>query len=390
MVTARSKSAPWDIFCKVVDNFGDAGVCWRLARILQYEHGVPVRIWIDDLEPLQALCPAVDAGIRTQRIDYIEIHHWDDSLPVADDGAVVIEAFGCGLGDELVMRMAARAQPPLWIVLEYLSAESWVDEHHGLASPHPRLPLQRYFFFPGFTAVTGGLLREADLLTRRDAYGARQRQAFWHGLGYADATAPALTLSLFAYASAPVIEWLTVLAQGTQPVVVAVPGTVLLPAVQAVCGAVLPEGSSSQQGTTLRRGALEVRLLPFLPQLQYDELLWACDLNLVRGEDSLVRALWAARPLVWQPYRQEDGAHRPKLAAFMDCYGAGLPPATLAAMTAFWRVWNGEGGDITAVWDGLRGAVPALQEHARHWSTHLAEFDDLAAQLVDFVRDKVE
>jgi hypothetical protein len=22
----------WDIFCRVIDNFGDIGVCWRLAH----------------------------------------------------------------------------------------------------------------------------------------------------------------------------------------------------------------------------------------------------------------------------------------------------------------------------------------------------------------------
>ncbi|HET9045379.1 MAG TPA: elongation factor P maturation arginine rhamnosyltransferase EarP, partial [Casimicrobiaceae bacterium] len=39
----------WDVFCKVVDNFGDAGVCWRLARQLVAEHDLAVTLWIDVL-----------------------------------------------------------------------------------------------------------------------------------------------------------------------------------------------------------------------------------------------------------------------------------------------------------------------------------------------------
>ena len=378
MNTVHSMPATWDIFCKVVDNFGDAGVCWRLARILQHEHGLRVRLWIDDMAPLHALCPGVNGDAQAQRVENIDVYRWTGDARIPDDGAVVIEAFGCGLSDAHVARMAARAHPPLWIVLEYLSAEAWVDEHHGLASPHPRLALRRWFFFPGFTAKTGGLLRETDLLARRDAFGSAQRQAFWRNHGYTDAASPTLTLSLFAYADAPVIEWLTALAQGSQSAVVAVPGTALLPAVHAVCG------------STLQRGALEVRPLPFLPQAQYDELLWACDFNLVRGEDSLVRAQWAARPLVWLPYRQDDGAHQRKMEAFLGCYGAELPPATAAATAAFWRVWNGSDGDVAAAWAYLRTALPELVPHARRWAGHLAAFRDLATQLVEFARDKVE
>ena len=130
-----------------------------------------------------------------------------------DDAAVVIEAFGCGLPDAYVAAHGGSARPPLWIVLEYLSAESWVDEHHGLSSPHPRLPLPRYFFFPGFTPATGGLLREADLLSRRAAFDAAARRAFWRDMGFPDVAADALTVSLFAYDDAPVAELLAAMAR---------------------------------------------------------------------------------------------------------------------------------------------------------------------------------
>jgi len=374
----------WDIFCKVVDNFGDAGVCWRLAQILQREHGLRVRLWLDDLATLRALAPAVDPASAPQEVEGISILRWTDQ-PAMHDADVVIEAFGCGLPDAYVTRMAARSCPPLWIVLEYLSAESWVDSHHGMPSPHPRLSLQRYFFFPGFTAASGGLLREADLIGRREAFGDGARSAFWRNLSF-DVPAPSvLTLSLFAYADAPVTALLTAIANDGEPAIVAVPDGVLMPSVRAFFGA------TDDAARSWRRGALEVRALPFLPQWRYDELLWACELNFVRGEDSLVRALWAARPLVWQPYRQDDGAHLRKMEAFLQHYCAGMSAAALGPVTALWRAWNGAAVDWnTALWSEFRAVREDWAVHAGRRAQDFAESAEMAAELVKFVRNRVE
>lgn len=384
MAAAHSIPKTWDIFCKVVDNFGDAGVCWRLARILHREHGLNVRLWIDDPATLYALHPTLDVAASLQQVDNITVGRWQDVAPLPDDVAVVIEAFGCGLPEGYVAAMAASLRPPLWIVLEYLSAESWVDEHHGLSSPHPRLPLPRYFFFPGFTPASGGLLREADLQSRRAAFDATARQALWRGLGFSEVAADALTVSLFAYDDAPLAELLAAMAESAEPVVVAVPGSALLPAVRSFFGV-----AADDRGPW-RRGALEVRALPFLPQPRYDELLWACDLNFVRGEDSFVRAQWAARPLVWQPYRQDDEAHQRKLQAFLARYDAGLAVAPAAALGEFWRCWNGDPAGLAAAWPRLRAAQGDLRRHAGRWARDLATHADMAGQLVGFVANRVK
>ncbi len=384
-MTAHSIASTWDIFCKVVDNFGDAGVCWRLARILHREHGLQVRLWVDDLNTLRALHPDLDAAAPLQHAEGITVCRWQDVLPEPVEATVVIEAFGCGLPEGYIAAMAASARPPLWIVLEYLSAESWVDEHHGLSSPHPQLPLPRYFFFPGFTSATGGLLREADLSIRRDRFDDPARQRFWHDMGFDNSDAQSLTVSLFAYAGAPVAGLLETMARDAAPVVVAVPDDVLLSAVRAFFGT----AADNDRGPW-RRGALEVRVLPFLPLVRYDELLWACDLNFVRGEDSFVRAQWAARPMVWQPYRQEDGAHRRKAQAFLDRYAVGLAPKAKGALTAFCSCWNGDHTDMAAAWRALREELPDLAGHARRWAGDLAAGADMAARLVEFAGNKVK
>jgi len=385
MGNARAMNVTWDIFCKVVDNFGDAGVCWRLAKILNREHGVPVRLWIDDLVTLRALVPEVDAALAVQTVAEITVCNRVAGKADAVDARTVIEAFGCGLPDAYVAGMAAHERPPVWIVLEYLSAESWVDHHHGLISPHPRLSLQRYFFFPGFTSATGGLLREADLLSRHDAFNAAKRRTFWRGLGYDEPAPQALTVSMFAYANVPFADLLQAMAQGAIPVVVVVPAGVLTPLVHSSFGV-----SGGADATSWQRGALEVRTLPFLSQARYDELLRACDLNFVRGEDSLVRALWAARPLVWQPYRQDDDAHQRKMAAFLEHYCTGLDPVAAGALQAFWQCWSGEAGVVSDVWPALRAAHGVLAVHAGLWAQDMAQMGEMASQLVDFARNKVE
>ena len=138
-------------------------------------------------------------------------------------------------------------------------------------------------------------------------------------------------------------------------------------------------------GSILHKGRLEVGIFPFLDQDRYDRLLWACDLNFVRGEDSFVRGQWAARPLVWQIYPQEEGAHWPKLEAFLGHYCRGLPAETAAALTGFWRAWNK--GDVAAVegaWTGYWQHRLALQSHALRWAEQLAETGNLSKDLAQF------
>ena len=164
-------SLRWDVFCRVVDNFGDGGVCWRLARQLAAEHGLAVTLWIDDVATLARIEPALDPQQDDQVARGVRVRRSSVAQPATFlDPDVVIEAFGCGLPDSYREAMAAETRPPVWINLEYLSAEGWIEAAHALPSPHPLLPLTCWFYFPGFTRGTGGLLREKGLRTTRNAY----------------------------------------------------------------------------------------------------------------------------------------------------------------------------------------------------------------------------
>lgn len=395
----------WDLFCSVVDNYGDIGVTWRLARQLAAEHGLPVRLWVDDLNAFQQIRPEIDPALAQQQLSGVTIRHWTTALDQTTPGEVVIEALACNLPMDFIERMAARKPPPVWLNLEYLSAEDWVAGVHGLPSPHPRLPLTKYFYMPGYTAGTGGLPRERWLSAERDAFqaeanvGRKSDSAFRRMNSPASAEvgqpsggrrhsafppyklpADALLISLFSYENLALPGLLQAWAAGDRPVQVRVPVGKALPAIAAWFGK-----TTGLPGMTWQRGALTLHVLPMLDQDSYDHLLWESDLNFVRGEDSCLRAQYAARPMVWQAYVQEEDTHFAKLDALLARYCADMDPRLAELTRAFWHAWNTE-SDLRELWPHWCAALPALSAHARAWDTHLAAQTDLATNLLTFCR----
>ena len=338
----------WDLFCQVIDNHGDAGVCWRVAAELG-ARGEQVRLWIDDPSMLRWMAPAGAPGV--------EVVHWTAQAEAGEPGDAVVEAFGCNPPDAFVARMAARQPPPTWLNLEYLSAESYVERSHGLPSPVMQGPgkgLVKRFVYPGFTPRTAGLLREADLPQRRAAF---DRRAWLRGHGVHDDGAQ--VASLFCYEPAALPALLEQLRSG--PVT-----TELLVTAGRATAAVQSSGVTAG-------GNLRLRFLPFLDQRDYDHLLWSCDLNFVRGEDSIVRAILAGAPFVWHLYPQDDDAHQAKLQAFLDWL---QPPADLRD---FFLRWNRIGDGPLPRLD-----LPGWREAARLARERAEALPELAAELLRF------
>jgi uncharacterized repeat protein (TIGR03837 family) len=390
LATIRDLPRRWDIFCVAIDNYGDVGVAWRLARQLAAEHGIAVRLFVDALVRLAHMAPQVDPSREEQVVCDVDVRRWGGpqrDLPpaaISSMGEVAIEAFGCGLPDAYLAGMGKRRAQPLWINLEYLSAEEWIEGCHRLASRQPRLPLTRHFFFPGFTPATGGLLRERDLFAQRDGVRAdsKAQSALWRILKIETPAPEALKVSFFCYPHAPIGTLLDAWADGNHAVICIVPEG----AASAAIGA-WASSAPTTPGGALRRGRLTIAPVPFLAQDDYDKLLWACDLNFVRGEDSLVRGQWAARPLVWHCYPQADAAHLIKLDAFLARYTRGLAPAASATYVEIAHAWNG--GHAALAWEALARCLPALRAHAEAWAGELGTQPDLASNLVKFASDLV-
>jgi uncharacterized repeat protein (TIGR03837 family) len=346
----------WDIFCRVIDNHGDLGVCWRLAADLG-SRGEQVRLWIDDPLALAWMAPHGAYGVSVVR--------WVDPLPAFGPGDVVIEAFGCDPPAAFVARMAALATPPLWINLEYLSAEPYVGRCHGLRSPQqsgPGAGLSKWFYYPGFTPDSGGLLREAHALDAGE-------EAWLAARGVPLQTGER-RVSLFAYADAPLQALFERLDDQ--------PTLLLLAAGAAQAQALALFDARGRRGRHLRAYAL-----PWFDQPGYDQLLRACDLNFARGEDSIVRAMWAGAPFVWQIYAQADAAHVVKLEALLERLTTRASPALAAAVRQLWRAWNG-----LAAWPASLPDGPAWRDLCQAWRHALVDQGDLGSQLLRFVATK--
>jgi uncharacterized repeat protein (TIGR03837 family) len=354
----------WDIFCAVVDNHGDLGVCWRLARQLR-DAGQRVRLWVDDASALAWMAPAAvqDPEPDICVLPWAQAHPGPllERLGSAD---VWVEAFGCTLPEAFVAHgVGSRASPPAWINLEYLSAEPCIERLHGLPSPVMSGPARgwtKHFFYPGFTPRTGGLLRESDLAARQQAFD----RAAWRARCAPQGPAAGHWVSLFCYEPAPLAQLLEQLRHRRAHLLVT-PGRARAAMQQALAAAPAPPDWTA---------------LPYVSQPDFDEMLWGCDLNFVRGEDSLVRALWAGQPLVWQIYPQDDQAHHAKLEAFLDWMQA---PSSLRR---FHRVWNGlEGGALPALDEAVWSEWTACAQAARQV---LAQQDDLVTGLLRWVRQR--
>lgn len=360
----QSPSWIWDIFCRVIDNYGDVGVCWRLARQLA-RRGHRVRLWLDDHAALRWMAPLAS------RPAGLQVLAWMPDLPASTwaplpPAQVWVEAFGCELPHALIEQRAAQVAAgdvalPHWINLEYLSAEPYVERMHGLPSPVQTGPARgwiKHFFYPGFTVRTGGLLREQDLLTRQADFD----RAGWLSQQGIPLISGERLLSLFCYEPPALSGWLQQLARCPTPTRLLVTPGRASAAVRACLGG------------ALQYGALGLHYLPYLSQDDYDALLWACDFNCVRGEDSLVRALWAAKPFVWQPYPQDDGAHAAKLEAWLRWM----------QVPADWRLWH-------RIWSALDKQplpapdLPAWGEAARTARDRVLAQSDLVTQLTRFI-----
>ena len=375
----------WDIFCQVIDNFGDIGVCWRLARQLANEHNLHVRLWVDDLLSFKSICPAVDL-IKNQQVEGVDIFEWDTPFSAPKEAAdVVIEAFACELPAIYIQQMVTsrnQGNTPIWLNLEYLSAERWVEDCHRLSSIHPDSGLEKTFFFPGFTAKTGGLLHEGALQQRRLNFlqDPNAQQTLLTTLGVTLSPGSRL-ISLFAYENSSIDSLLEAWKSDSTPIHCLVPAEKIVSSIEQHFGRSLSVGQSIQEGN------LTLSVIPFISQPEYDQLLWLCDLNFVRGEDSFVRAQLAGRPMVWHIYPQDDDAHIQKLKAFLKLYTQDLVAPLDQQLSHLWERWNTY-QDMAQSWAFLSTHFDQFDQHSQAWSDTLFKQNDLAQNLLYFCTKK--
>ncbi len=313
-----------DVFCHVVDNFGDIGFVYRFAKEFRIRHpSCRVRVFCDDLAPLFLMLPAAGEHKPILEIDgitYIDSGRSMDDIHINQFGPadVVIEAFGCDIHMNYLQKLLPHSM--LWVNLEHLSAEPWVDGYHLKPSITTGSAVKKYFFMPGFRETTGGVLIDSQVERARPGL-LKNRLDYLNGvLENFRIRSENLEGSLFGTVFSYVRGFDTLLKE-----LQSVGKDVYLFALGNKSHIALSEAMNRAGGTLERDGhylkkQVHVLLMPFLPQDQFDSLLCVADFNFVRGEDSLVRAILAGKPFVWSAYLQREKYHRVKIGAFLDVF----------------------------------------------------------------------
>ena len=362
------------VFVRVIDNWGDVGVGWRLCMQLACSFPWRVRLWIDDVAALGKLVLAAElAAVQ----DTVMVEKWSDddsvSLRLAQlaDPVMVIETFGCDLPSPVLRRM--QQCQPLWLNWEYLTAEDWAVDLQAMPSLQGN-GLAKYFWFMGIDQQSGGLLREANYLSRRNEFLQQPclQQAFKQQYGLPLEHVGQLWL-IFAYTSERWAQWLSMWRGANEPITLWLAGHEVADSLRAA--GVIAADALQQVGDTFELEQVTMVRIPFVPQSAFDNLLWLADGAIVRGEDSFVRALWAGLPFLWHIYQQEEAVHLQKLDAYWHKASINWPASVREAVLALSADLNG-GEHLSEslrlrLWQNLRSEWQNWVNAASTWSDSL-------------------
>lgn len=337
-----------DIFCEVIDNYGDVGVAYRLAR--EFKRIYPnkqLRFIISKTEELDLIKKAEDITI----IAYKNI----DKIETPAD--LVIETFACNI-PETYMNKALKTSK-LIINLEYFSSENWVDDFH-LQESFLGGNLKKYFFIPGLSEKSGGIILDKEFLDRKNKV---QENKEYYLKQFNINENYDLIISVFSYEK-NFDNFLETLQKLDKKVLL-----LLL--------------SEKTQKNFIKYfdnnnyyDKIKAVKLPFFTYDKYEELLALCDINLVRGEDSFVRALLLAKPFLWHIYPQDENAHIIKLESFLEKYC----PNNKELKETFIN-YNINKDDFSYFFDNL----DEIKKYNEKYADYLIENCNLIDKLINFI-----
>lgn len=287
------------VLCKVVDNFGDVGVAWRLCKqlsIINYQLPIKekyqIALIVDDLGAFNKIDNRVKCDSVYQVVDEIEIYDWNDSkfchkVFSENDGeklSLILELFQCGRPEwmEKILFEEKLERTVNIIMVDYLTAEKYAEDFHKLASLTRSKKVQKVNFMPGFTEKTGGLIIDKQ----------------WEKISEYDNEGAAL---VFTYERnwTPLVSALT---QSNIKKVLIAQG----------------RGKDSFIQAWNKNNTKELFELPYLNQNEWDEMMKKCSVLFIRGEESMSRACLSGIPFVWHAYPQSDEYQMVKVNALLE------------------------------------------------------------------------
>ena len=297
-----------DIFCEVIDNFGDAGVVFRLAKELKtYNNNFNVRIFINRLSELEKINKKIDILSKTQVVDEIT-YILKENSNLFSPAELIIEAFGC----EIPKNYYDKIDKSLIINLEYLTAEKWALDFHLKESLTGNPNIKKFFYMPGFDEKSGGLILDEKFLQKIDKKNKIDRFSIINK--YIESFDKNATFGiLFSYES-DYCNLIKYLAEKDSKTILAVMGEKSVYSINYA----LKKLNLIPINNCIKYKNLTIKYIDFMEQSEFDDLLWCCDFAFVRGEESIVRAAIAGIPFIWHIYCQDEYAHMDKLNAFLE------------------------------------------------------------------------
>ncbi len=291
------------VLCKVVDNFGDIGVCWRMCRRLKLINpDINLSLIVDDLEAFKRICSQIKVDEKAQVFQGITIYNWKEyeycfSEFIKNDGEkmdVILECFQCGRPDwmEEILFEKKLNRTVNVIMIDYLTAEDYAEDFHKLNSLTRSAKVQKVFFMPGFTGKTGGLIIDEQ----------------WKNLSPYDENGPVL---IFTYEK----NW-DGLAGAINELFFESENNENSPEILLAQGRGLDSIKLALQKYDSVSGNLTV--LDYLNQEEWDEMMKKCSILIIRGEESMSRACLSGIPFIWHAYPQSDEYQMVKVNALLE------------------------------------------------------------------------
>lgn len=366
---------PITVLCKVVDNFGDIGVVWRLCcqlsnQIKKENFTSKINLIVDDLASFNKICNSVDSNKSFQIVENINIFNWNDEKLCYDefsknDGenlSVILEVFQCGRPSwmEKILFEEKLNRTVQIIMIDYLTAEKYAEDFHCLQSLTRSSKVQKVNFMPGFTNKTGGLIIDSEWEHFCDYKNNKTLLCFTYDRNW-DALANACKKSNYI-----------------EKVLIA-PG----------------KGFESLKKSFhfIKDSNLKIEELSFMNQNEWDKMLKNCGVLFIRGEESMSRACLSGIPFVWHAYPQSDEYQLIKVRALLERMSVHFSVEDFRIIEKVWILINSAESEVEqevfekAILDFFDNAEKLVYGF-REFALDLRKNGDLCSNLMTFIKNR--
>ncbi len=336
------------ILCKVVDNFGDIGVVYRLAKTLcDSRPDLELTLVVSNLKTFSSIAGGINPDKKIQFINYKDstwtVVDWDcphenlteELLKSIKETSIILECFQCGRPDflEKILFDDDFTKTVQILNIDYLTAEDYADDFHLLKSGTRKTNIKKRFFMPGFTKNTGGLVIskcEKEIFNRKKEMFFSEKNS-----GHpAQKTKNNFEILFFSY------------ERDCTPIVKAIDSFQKKMRAENPLFSVNVHVAAGEKCEPFKKAfrelspSFKIEELPLLTQDEWDKMLYSMDFLCIRGEDSLARACLSGIPFLWHAYVQDGEYQLVKVNALLERMKNHFSEEDFAAIKKIWITYN--------------------------------------------------